>query len=251
MKQYCTSEEDIETLCTYFQAAINGEENKESLKRLLDLQCGVMRSHPYQSERDKVLNNKLASRYKALLVHCMDTIEDIRRKYTIAPKSCKSCSAYDLCEELRQKVGELQYQCGDDCQGECSGEVDGFVHCPYDPQTEQKTPDHPLNYATMAILARIGKQAEFKAAWERLENAERNYICGDIYNIVKSACSHPYRCERDKVLNNKLASRYKALLVQCMDTIEDIRRKYTIATKSCKSCSAYDLCEELRQAGEP
>jgi len=52
MKQYCTSEEDIETLFTYFQAAINGEENKESLKRLFDLQCGVMRSHPYQSERD-------------------------------------------------------------------------------------------------------------------------------------------------------------------------------------------------------
>ena len=51
MKQYCTSEEDIETLFTYFQAAINGEENKESLKRLFDLQCGVMRSHPYQSEQ--------------------------------------------------------------------------------------------------------------------------------------------------------------------------------------------------------
>ena len=72
---------------------------------------------------------------------------------------------------------------------------------PYQSETEQKTPDHPLNYATMAILARIGKQAEFKEAWERLENAERNYICGDIYNIVKSACSHPYQSERDKVLD--------------------------------------------------
>ena len=59
MKQYCTSEEDIETLFTYFQAAINGEENKESLKRLFDLQCGVMRSHPYQSERDTVLDDSL------------------------------------------------------------------------------------------------------------------------------------------------------------------------------------------------
>jgi hypothetical protein len=66
---------------------------------------------------------------------------------------------------------------------------------------EQKTPDDPLNYATMAILARIGKQVEFKEAWEKLENAERNYICGDIYNIVKSACSHPYQSERDKVLD--------------------------------------------------
>ena len=61
---------------------------------------------------------------------------------------------------------------------------------------EQKTPDDPLNYATMAILARIGKQAEFKEAWEKLENAERNYICGDIYNIVKSARSHPYQSEK-------------------------------------------------------
>jgi len=55
-----------------------------------------------QSERDRVLDEKIASRYKALLICCMDTIEDIRRKYEIAPKSCKSCSAYDLCEELRQ-----------------------------------------------------------------------------------------------------------------------------------------------------
>jgi len=57
MKQYCTSEEDIETLFTYFQAAINGEENKELLKRLFDLQCGVMRSRPYRSERDTVLDD--------------------------------------------------------------------------------------------------------------------------------------------------------------------------------------------------
>ena len=67
MKQYCTSEEDIETLFTYFQAAINGEENKESLKRLFDLQCGVMRSHPYQSERDKVLD-----KVEKAISHCPD-----------------------------------------------------------------------------------------------------------------------------------------------------------------------------------
>jgi len=105
MKQYCTSEEDIETLFTYFQAAINGEENKESLKRLFDMQCGVMRSHPYQSERDKVLDEKLASQYKTILMQCMDGMEEIRSKYSIAQTSCKSCSAYDLCEELR-RAGE-------------------------------------------------------------------------------------------------------------------------------------------------
>lgn len=31
-----------------------------------------------------------------------------------------------------------QYQCGDDCKGECSGEVDGVVHCPYNPQAERE-----------------------------------------------------------------------------------------------------------------
>jgi len=74
-------------------------------------------------------------------------------------------------------------------------------------------------------------------------NKTRLFTADQVVDIVQS--------ERDTVLNNKLASRYKALLVHCMDTIEDIRRKYTIAQKSCKSCSAYDLCEELRQAGEP
>ena len=74
-------------------------------------------------------------------------------------------------------------------------------------------------------------------------NKTRLFTADQVVDIVQS--------ERDTVLNNKLASRYKALLVHCMDTIEDIRRKYTIAPKSCISCSAYDLCEELRQAGEP
>ena len=63
--------------------------------------------------------------------------------------------------------------------------------------------------------------------------------------------SRPYQSERDKVLDEKLASQYKTILMQCMDGMEEIRSKYSIAQKSCKSCSAYDLCEELRQAGEP
>jgi len=142
---------------------------------------------------------------------------------------------------------------------------------------EQKTPDNPLNYATMAILARIGKQAEFKEAWEKLENAERNYICGDIYNIVKSACSHPYQSERDIDEWCKVHS----------EVIKDIqtsayREGYNDGKKSEQgkamdktryNCKAYermverDYCEviggflipgtcpcsawELRQAGEP
>jgi len=61
----------------------------------------------------------------------------------------------------------------------------------------------------------------------------------------------PYQSERDTVLDEKLASQYKTILMQRMDGMEEIRSKYSIAQKSCKSCSAYDLCEELRQAGEP
>ena len=78
MKQYCTSEEDIETLFTYFQAAINGEENKESLKRLFDLQCGVMRSHPYQSERDTVLDDvdKILNCRTELMEELFDELRD-------------------------------------------------------------------------------------------------------------------------------------------------------------------------------
>jgi hypothetical protein len=98
---------------------------------------------------------------------------------------------------------------------------------PYQSETEQKTPDHPLNYATMAILARIGKQAEFKEAWERLENAERNYICGDIYNIVKSACSHPYQSERDKVLDElekRITEEEPVFLFTILGYIKELRR---------------------------
>jgi hypothetical protein len=140
MNQYIITGEDIHCLFDYFQAALDGEENKETLKRLFDQQCGVIRSNIYtsqsgqcphwmigrvvgvdgdtneyfcnanpQAERDTVLDEKLASRYKAILVHCMDTIKDIRRKYTIAPKTCRRCSSYDLCEELhRQESKEEQ-----------------------------------------------------------------------------------------------------------------------------------------------
>ena len=53
MTSYVITEEDIETLFTYFQAAINGEENEKSLKRLFDVQCGAMRSQIYNVEADR------------------------------------------------------------------------------------------------------------------------------------------------------------------------------------------------------
>jgi hypothetical protein len=39
--------------------------------------------------------------------------------------------------------------------------------------------------AVLNILHRIHKQPEFKEAWETMPNAERNYLTGDIYNIIK------------------------------------------------------------------
>jgi len=42
-----------------------------------------------------------------------------------------------------------------------------------------------ISLAAMAVWKRIGEQHEFKEVWEKLENAERSYIVGDIYNIIK------------------------------------------------------------------
>ena len=68
----------------------------------------ILTRNPYQSERDTVLD-----------IIC----EWLRYN---DPKGLY----HYIKNELRQKVGELQYQCGDDCQGECSGEVTGTPFCP-------------------------------------------------------------------------------------------------------------------------
>ena len=49
-----------------------------------------------------------------------------------------------------------------------------------------------------ALFRRIGEQPEFKEAFEKLPNAERNYMAGDFYNII---VSHSNTTERDKVLD--------------------------------------------------
>ena len=38
----------------------------------------------------------------------------------------------------------------------------------------------------IALFHRIGEQPEFKEAFEKLPNAERNYLAGDFYNIIAS-----------------------------------------------------------------
>jgi len=55
----------------------------------------------------------------------------------------------DVMSELTSFIGcvshsDLQYQCGDNCKGECSGEVDGFIHCPeeeHDKEVRKKVLD--------------------------------------------------------------------------------------------------------------
>ena len=54
----------------------------------------------------------------------------------------------DVMSELTSFIGcvshsDLQYQCGDNCKGECSGEVDGFIHCPeeHDKEVREKVLD--------------------------------------------------------------------------------------------------------------
>ena len=49
-----------------------------------------------------------------------------------------------------------------------------------------------------ALFRRIGEQPEFKEAFEKLPNAERNYMAGDFYNIIVSHSNTT--TERDKVL---------------------------------------------------
>jgi len=53
MNQYIITGEDIHCLFDYFQAALDGEENKETLKRLFDMQCGVMRSNIYNPQAEQ------------------------------------------------------------------------------------------------------------------------------------------------------------------------------------------------------
>ena len=49
-----------------------------------------------------------------------------------------------------------------------------------------------------ALFRRIGEQPEFKEVFEKLPNAERNYMAGDFYNII---VSYSNTTDRDKVLD--------------------------------------------------
>jgi len=56
MNQYIITEESICTIRDYILGAFYEGENKEKIYDLIKSEFSVMRSHPYQSERDKVLD---------------------------------------------------------------------------------------------------------------------------------------------------------------------------------------------------
>ena len=85
----------------------NGVDVVLSQEQVRELKGVLCASHSNASERGKVLDEKLASRYKEILLRCKDTIEDTRHNCEIIPKTCDGwCSAYDLCKELRTPAPE-------------------------------------------------------------------------------------------------------------------------------------------------
>jgi hypothetical protein len=83
MNGYIITEEDIHCLFDYFQAALDGKENKKSLKRLFDQQCGVMRSHPYN------LQNYNTEKYHPVTEEELDQIKN-DCKYPLSA-GCDGC----------------------------------------------------------------------------------------------------------------------------------------------------------------
>lgn len=51
----------------------------------------------------------------------------------------------------------------------------------------EQTRRDPISKATLDILKRVGNQSEFSESWKSLPNAERSYLAGDIYNIIRDA----------------------------------------------------------------
>jgi len=93
MNQYIIAEEDICTIRDYVLGAFYEGENKEKIYGLLESQFSVMRSHPYQSERDKVLDelkrdlktrfisssNQWSKGRNSGLIECCNIIDELRR----------------------------------------------------------------------------------------------------------------------------------------------------------------------------
>jgi hypothetical protein len=87
MNQYIITEEDICTIRDYILGAFYEGENKEKIYDLIKAEFSVIYSRPYQSERDKVL----------------DDIETVINKTT----------SYISRNELEKKIAEHRQQAGE------------------------------------------------------------------------------------------------------------------------------------------
>ena len=75
MNQYIIAEEDICTIRDYVLGAFYEGENKEKIYELLESQFSVMRSRPYRSERDKVLDElRIIKQYDRIRFHQKHTL---------------------------------------------------------------------------------------------------------------------------------------------------------------------------------
>ena len=93
MNQYICDDDDLNCLHDYLVAAINGDDISE-LPRLWNQEIGVIRSRPYQSERDKVLDVQ------------KKIIEDMYLlKFTARREGMEAVSLWHAQEIVKQRIG--------------------------------------------------------------------------------------------------------------------------------------------------
>jgi hypothetical protein len=114
-------------------------------------------------------------------------------------------------------------------------------------------PQQDISAITMDILKRFGEQPEFKEAWKNLPNAERNYLCGDIYNIV--ARSRPVHQQQEQAVRD-LDKLVKWLYSEGIkfEKMCDSEENYITAASACaRRAQCYYTIEkiaELRQSAK-
>jgi len=116
----------------------------------------------------------------------------------------------------------------------------------------------------IALFRRIGEQPEFKEAFEKLPNAERNYMAGDFYNILAARPHTPTpesgnerRCEKCtefqqevtvKLVDGAARAATLAENTRCVKILEDYR--FGLEYPDCPPGDCIKkLIESLRKAG--
>jgi hypothetical protein len=201
---------------------------------------------------------------------------------------CNCCRIVDECSDaydddeyppchsaIRQEPGQQKDPCKS-CQYEkqaCAYILDGKKFedaCmskriqlkPHVGQQEYRITEKQISSATLLILKRIGEQPEFKKDYESLLNAERNYLCGDIYNIIQSNCSRPVHEQQDSNLNEqKIRQDERTSVISEIEhkLIESCSENYEPSGMGCKCCPfliVYDeglecVIKSLRKGDKP